>query len=37
MGFVLFERVTLQLEYEVLDIDRFDKSDAWWLNASWRF
>ena len=37
IGFVLLERVSLQLEYEVLDIDRFDKSDAWWLNASWRF
>jgi hypothetical protein len=37
IGFVLFERVNLQLEYEVLDIKELDTSDAWWLNASWRF
>jgi outer membrane protein with beta-barrel domain len=37
LGFVLFNRLNLQLEYEVLDIDQLDQSDALWLNASWRF
>jgi hypothetical protein len=37
IGFTFVERFNLQLEYEVLDISEFDDSDAWWLNASWRF
>jgi hypothetical protein len=37
IGFVLVERLNLQLEYEVLDIKQLDQSDALWLNASWRF
>lgn len=37
VGFVLFHRLNLQLEYEIFDIGDLDKSDAWWLNASWRF
>jgi hypothetical protein len=37
VGFTFVHRFNLQLEYEVLDISEFDDSDAYWLNASWRF
>ena len=37
IGFTFVERFNLQLEYEVLEISEYDESDAWWLNASWRF
>jgi hypothetical protein len=37
IGFVIVERLNLQLEYEVLDIKELNQSDALWLSASWRF
>jgi OmpA-OmpF porin, OOP family len=37
VGFTFVHRFNLQLEYEVLNISEFDDSDAYWLNASWRF
>jgi len=37
VGFTFVHRFNLQLEYEILDISEFDDSDAYWLNASWRF
>ena len=37
VGFTFVHRLNLQLEYEMFDIKQFDDSDAWWLNASWRF
>jgi hypothetical protein len=37
VGFTFVHRLNLQLEYEILDISEFDDSDAYWLNASWRF
>ena len=37
VGFTFVHRFNLQLEYEILDIGEFEDSDAYWLNASWRF
>ena len=37
VGFTFVHRFNLQLEYEILDSSEFDHSDAYWLNASWRF
>jgi hypothetical protein len=37
VGFTVLERLNIQLEYEVIDINELDTSDAVWLNASWRF
>jgi hypothetical protein len=37
IGFTLFQRLNLELEYEVIDIDEFDEADAVWISASWRF
>jgi OmpA-OmpF porin, OOP family len=37
IGFTLFQRLNLQIEYEVIDISELDESDAVWVNASWRF
>ena len=32
-----FERVELRAEYQKIEIDNADESDAFWLSASWRF
>ncbi len=37
LGVNVFERVNLRLEYEQLDIDNTDKSNALWLTGAWRF
>ena len=37
LGFTFVHRFNLQLEYEKLNISELDDSDAYWLNASWRF
>jgi len=37
VGLTFVHRFNQQLEYEILDISEFDDSDAYWLNASWRF
>ena len=37
VGLTLVERLTLRLEYEVLDLETLDDTDAVWLTAAWRF
>jgi len=37
VGLTLIERLSLRLEYEVVDIDALDEADAIWLTAAWRF
>jgi hypothetical protein len=37
VGLTIAERLNLRVEYEVVDIDRAEDSDAMWLSASWRF
>jgi len=37
VGLTLVERLTLRLEYEVIDVESFDDADAVWLTAAWRF
>ena len=37
IGLTLFQRLNLQLEYEVIDIEELDEAEAVWLNFSWRF
>jgi OOP family OmpA-OmpF porin len=35
-GFEIAERVVLRLEYEIIDIDTFDDTEAIWFTAAWR-
>jgi hypothetical protein len=37
VGLTLVERLTLRLEYEVVDLESLDDADAVWLTAAWRF
>lgn len=37
VGVMLGRHINLRLEYERLDPDDFDKADAVWLTAAWRF
>lgn len=37
VGLMLTRHINLRLEYERLDPDEFDKADAVWLTAAWRF
>lgn len=37
IGLTVLERLSLKLEYEVIDISEFDDSEAVWLSAGWRF
>ena len=37
VGLTLVERLTLRLEYEVVDLETLDDADAVWLTAAWRF
>jgi len=37
VGLTVFERLNLQLEYEVIDIEVLDEAEAAWFNLSWRF
>lgn len=37
IGITVFERLALRLEYQQLEIDEFDSSDAYWLTGAWRF
>ena len=37
IGVTIAERVSLQAEYEVVEIDQLDDSHAVWLTAAWRF
>lgn len=37
IGVTLADRVSLQAEYEVVEIDQLDDSHAVWLTAAWRF
>ena len=37
IGLDVKERLNLRLEYEQIDIERFDEADAVWLNAAWKF
>lgn len=37
VGVVLFEHLNLRLEYEEIDIENTDDSNALWLTAGWRF
>jgi len=37
VGIDIKDRVNLRLEYEEIDIPRFDQADALWLTAAWKF
>src|SRR5262245_30383326 len=37
IGIDIKDRVNLRLEYEQIDIPRFDQANAVWLNAAWKF
>jgi opacity protein-like surface antigen len=37
IGVTLLDRLHLRVEYEAVDIDRAENSDAMWLSAAWRF
>jgi OOP family OmpA-OmpF porin len=37
VSFVVAQRVELRAEYELIDIENAGSSDAFWLNAAWRF
>ena len=36
VGFEIAERVVLRLEYEIIDIETFDDTEAIWFTAAWR-
>ena len=37
LGIDVLDRLNLRLEYEEIDIEQFDESDALWLTAAWKF
>jgi len=37
VGITVVERLSLRLEYEVVDIEALDEAEAVWLTAAWRF
>jgi OOP family OmpA-OmpF porin len=37
IGIDVAERFNIRLEYEEIDIERLDESDAVWLSAAWKF
>jgi len=37
VGLTLVERLSLRLEYEIVDVETLDDAEAVWLTASWRF
>lgn len=37
VGLTLFERLNARLEYEIIDLEGADDSNAFWLSGSWRF
>ena len=37
VGIDIADRLNLRLEYEQIDIPRFDQANAVWLNAAWKF
>ena len=37
IGIDIADRLNLRLEYEQIDIPRFDQANAVWLNAAWKF
>jgi hypothetical protein len=37
IGIDIAERFNVRLEYEEIDIERLDESDAVWLSAAWKF
>lgn len=37
VGLTLFQHLHAQVEYEVIDASKLDKSDAFWLSGAWRF
>jgi hypothetical protein len=37
IGLTVFERIALRAEYERIDISEYEKPDAVWLTAAWRF
>jgi len=37
VGLTLVERLTLRLEYEIVDLETLDDAEAVWLTAAWRF
>lgn len=37
VGVTLVERLSLRLEYDIVDVDTLDDADALWLTAAWRF
>ena len=37
LGLTFAERLAVNLEYEIIDIEQFDKSEALWVMLGWRF
>jgi hypothetical protein len=37
IGIDVLDRLNLRLEYEEIDIEQLDESDALWLNVAWKF
>jgi hypothetical protein len=37
VGVTLFERLHAKLEYEKIDLEDVDDSNAFWLTGQWRF
>src|SRR5688572_2367856 len=37
VGLTLVERLSLRLEYEIVDVETLDDAEAVWLTAAWRF
>ena len=37
VGLTLVERLSLRLEYEIVDVETLNDAEAVWLTASWRF
>jgi hypothetical protein len=37
VGLTLVERLSLRLEYEIVDVETLDDAEAIWLTAAWRF
>jgi hypothetical protein len=37
VGMTFFERLHAKLEYEKIDLENVDDSNAFWLTGQWRF
>lgn len=37
LGLTMFETLNARLEYEIIDLERANDANAFWLSGSWRF